>query len=145
MDLGRKPTAFYLIIMLLLSVFISGCEKENDPGPTIQMNLDCQKFQQDLITMDLDNLRNTLQAILDQFTPEPVEEDEFGHKENFELLLKLFNDECLALSFSMFCYACIETYPPITEIQVFFPDDGIKILDIRTSNSEALKFVNIHD
>lgn len=146
MDSGRVPAAYYLIIMLFLgALLLSGCGKERDPNPTSQINLDCQKFQQELILMDLDSLRNTLQPILDQFMPEPVEEDEFGHKENFDLLLNVLNEECSALSFSLFCYACIETYPPITEIQVFFPDDGIKILDIRTSDSEALTFVNIHE
>ena len=144
-NFGLKHTAYYLFVMLLPSLMIIGCFKESDPNLPAQINLDCYKFQQEMILMDLDSLRNTLQPILDLFTPEPVEEDELGHKENFMLLLNLLNEECSALSFSMSCYACIETYPPITEIQVYFPDDGIKILDIRTSDSEALEFLNIHE
>jgi len=115
----------YLITLLFLSFLISSCE--DGTGYT--------DFCDDLIVIDVDNIQSYVDDILDDLPPFPVQGDLLGHEEN----------PCLTASID--CYACIETFPPQSEIYVSIRDGGIveeRIIDIVTPDNRPMFFVGIH-
>ncbi len=77
----------------------------------------------------------------------PANGDPIGHKENLEKLIERLND-CPCIVAKEVCYACIETYPAQSEIEVEVTvreTTVTKIMDILTSEEKALEYLRSHD
>lgn len=77
------------------------------------------------------------------FSPMVTAEDAYGHEANLSLLIEeLDGIECLDAE--PVCYACIETYPPISQIRL--SSEGVsKVIFLRTSPERCMKFVGWRD
>jgi hypothetical protein len=62
-------------------------------------------------------------------------------------LVNRINSKCENISAELICYACIETYPPQSEILLTTDSVGASInrtIDILTPSKDKLSFVRIH-
>ncbi len=118
------------------------CNEERD-----DLRVDCINLSDGLLTMDSDMIRSDLNVLLGDLGPEPVENDDIGHRKNIDIFINRVNVACSNLKAELLCYACIKTYPPQSEIRIEIDTSGSKIyriIDILAPGDSVLLFVGIH-
>ncbi len=135
---------FILFSALLMTIHIS-CEK----GIYNQTyNINCNTVQNGIINSDADAIISEINKLVYDLPPKVTSFDEFGHKQNIDVFIERINKFCPSVTAKLICYACIETYPPQSEIElstISSDIEYIRILDIWTSPEEILRFRTIHD
>lgn len=131
-----KHLTVCLIIILLCS-----CKKEK------YETIDWYKFQTGLINFETEVVNVEISKYLNHTKPMPTETDEIGHRKNLEnLRVQIDNSGIITVEF--FCYACIKTYPPYSEIKIVTDSSGIainRVLDILTPENRKLEFTGMHE
>ena len=92
---------------------------------------------------DVHTVERWIDAYADPLRPRPSVDDPIGHEANLVELVRLL-DELDCLSAEVICYACIETYPPISEIRIS-TDENYKVVDLRTSEKGPMTFSGWHE
>ncbi len=100
-----------------------------------------------IIYNDVEYVRDKLDHIMDGLNPVYGNGDPIGHYDNLHIVTgELSRDDCLYAS--ILCYACIESYPPQSEILIQI-DDGEylyeKVIDIAMPLESEMYFVGMHD
>ena len=129
------------LIFLVIMIF-SSCDKD-DTNPYC----DWDSFKTGVIHTDKSMIENVIPKLLINTNPKPTENDLIGQKANIDNLINAINKSNV-LSAELFCYACIYTYPALSEITITTDSSGVsisRIIDIMTPNDNILKFVNVHD
>ncbi len=106
-------------------------------------NLDCNNFKTGIVQKNNEIIRAEIEKLTPDLNPVPTPEDDIGHMTNLQTLTERMNSNCEDISASVMCYACIETYPPISLILVEFTCDGDPItatVEIVTSKNDILRF-----
>ena len=80
--------------------------------------------------------------------PDNSEEDPIGHRKNFDTLIDLLEaDGNSGFEAELLCYACIETYPEISEILVRLDSANVEItrvIDVFTPRDDRLRCSGVH-
>jgi len=125
----------YLVYLLVFFSFIS-CEKLS--------NSDCEDLKSAFINEHFMELDQILSPILEEYTSEPINNDNLGHKENLLHFVDLLTEKCSDLALNLPCYACIYTLPPKSKITVNIQPNHQKTLSISTPEGGKLKLLSIH-
>lgn len=129
-----------LVVIITVSVIMS-CEKRND------FDINCKSLKKGILNNDESAIKSEISLLIKDLKPEPTTDDEWGHLNNFELLIDRIN-QCGEISAELFCYCCIKTYPPQSEILITTCSNGQKIqkiFDFMTSNDRNLVYLRMHD
>jgi hypothetical protein len=130
-----------LIVYVCLFFFLS-CEK--DPF----RHFDCEELISALTENDETAVKNEIEELTTDLAPDPQVNDPIGHKTNLQTLSDRINSHCTLLEATVSCYACIETFPALSEIQLEYELNGEKIekiVDIVTAENDILHFGGLHD
>ncbi len=131
------------IVFLTLALFALSCDKENSPV----LNLNCRNFKNGIINSDQDAVGKEISKLLKDLNSKPTVGDEIGHSANFDILLNRIN-QCEEIYAELFCYCCIKTGPPQSEILIKTYSKGQEvqqIIDIQTPEDGMLVYRTIHD
>jgi hypothetical protein len=131
-------------LALLSTIFfiLISCEKDGKIK-----NIECENFAEALIYLQSDSVKNVISKYTFDLNPNKKENDQFGHKENVDLLIERLNGHCDNIEVILGCYACIYTLPPQSEIIILTDSSGIEIkrvVDILTPNDGILRYAGIH-
>ena len=98
--------------------------------------------------MNSDAVKIEINELTADLKPSPTEDDNIGHRKNFEILINRINVNCEGISVSMICYACIKTLPAQTELKVIVDSSGFQVtrtIDITTPEKKILSCNRIHE
>lgn len=130
------------IFAILLILGLYACEKDKVG------NLDCLNFQTGIVERNEAVISDEIEKLTPDLEPLPTPEDLIGHMANLNTLVDRINYDCEEINASILCYACIETYPLQSEIEVEFNYENTTIriiLDIITSESDILRYGGMHE
>jgi len=116
----------YIIIFLTTLFFVSGCCKDDNTQD--QTGINCVEFKQNFLDYDKEAIRIIIDSLCQNYPPIPTQDDDLGHKENTVKLIEELNETCSDLVFVQKCYACLESYPPQSSIEVQLDSVGISII-----------------
>ncbi|MEA1881317.1 MAG: hypothetical protein U9N31_02815 [Candidatus Marinimicrobia bacterium] len=131
------------IALFILPFFISVCDDSN--GEEI-IEVNCGNLRTGLIYKDREKIGIEIDKMTDDLPPNPTKNDPIGHSENLTIITQSIHS-CDVLEAEIFCYACVETNPPQSEIMIKMDSAGVKIeriIDISTPSDKILKFSGIH-
>ena len=134
---------FRLVKVSILVICLCACEKDND-----DFNIDCNNLVEGIINMDSDAVRKEINELTVDLEPSPTEDDNIGHRKNFDLLINHLNSSCEQISAQMICYACVKTWPVQTELKVTVDSSGVPVtrtIDITTPENNILSCNRIHE
>ncbi len=129
------------LFFILLLVLVVSCDKDQAREISDLADLDCSLFQ----TRDIEPLKEFLNPILGQHLPFITSTDDYGNLLNMNKFVDDLNETCTEMTFELLCYACIETFPPLSELQINFADSTSTILDIVTHDDRGLEVLQFHD
>ncbi len=107
----------------------------------------CETLQDDLIGINVQNVKDHLNPWLADLNPGPTEDDPTGQSNNLASFVARLNDVC-NFDASMDCYVCIETLPAQTEIKLQIHSLGgivQRVIDISTPALSTMSIVNVHE
>jgi len=122
-------------LALALCLFIA-CE--NNENPTTH----CTDFKVGIIN---DN-KNLVSGAIDDWCSDLMPDSVLGHEENLNTLVQRIEDEC-DVTISIYCYACMESYPPQSRIVVNFVQFNVpysKSINIFKSYDDVLFFASMN-
>lgn len=138
-------TKTLFLLPLLLLCF--ACNSDDDvimpPNPVT----DCTTLCEAVAISETAIIRDEIAALTADLAPVITNDDPIGQKANLDTLVTRL-DNCSCFEASLVCYACIETFPPLSEIKVVLTHNGetqTKVFDIRTSETETLSFSGLHE
>ena len=138
-----KTKVLYLVIIFLITTI--SCDSEDD-NELIQ-KIDCDTLVSGLLNYNNDKLAPEFNKITGNLEPNPNNIDQIGHQQNLQKVVDELN-KCDLISSELLCYACIETYPPQSELLVSIDSSGQiveRIVDIRTPDDSIIRFVRVHE
>ncbi len=100
-----------------------------------------------IATNDDRSLRTIIDDICDEYKPNVTVNDPGGHQINLQKVIEDINNTFDCAEASLVCYACIETYPPISEIRIETTVDSVYyfvVLDILTPENSEMSFQDMH-
>lgn len=121
-----------VLIFLLLSCNIDSVEPNIDDEALVNGLIN---FNSDLVALEINKLTVDLKPKFD------------GHESNLNILIQRIELQT-SLTVVNFCYACIYTLPPLSEIELEVDSLGIlvsRIIDIQTPEKDALRFKGFHN
>ncbi|MCF8304196.1 MAG: hypothetical protein K9I94_13040 [Bacteroidales bacterium] len=104
-----------LITIGFILAFQLGCDKNNGDN---EVEIDCAKLHEGLVEMDEQKVAAEVNRAASNLYPVVSDKDQYGHKNNLNILITRIDDRCSEVEASLDCYACIETYPPKSKIKL---------------------------
>ena len=114
-----------------------GCSKNEDD----QSQVDCVKLKAALLNFNSEQLNFEVNKLTLDLLPIPSENDELGHINNLNTLIDRLNSNCPQIRASKLCYACIDTFPLLSESRlefIFLGDQFDRIIDVSTPSDGIL-------
>jgi hypothetical protein len=139
---NAKTMKIHILPYFLLLLF-AGCSK----GDAELSLLDCQSLETGLLTNDESLVKSQINLAAQDLMPSPTTDDPIGHEENLQTLVDIINNEC-NIEASIICYACIETYPLLSEILLKVNVNGQvteMVIDILTHEIQPMTFRSMHE
>jgi len=96
---------------------------------------------------DFDYMADYIDDIIEDLPPFPIPGDPLGHEENLFFLIDELRQQNDCLDVYIECYACIETFPPQSEIRIDVSDGGFSnaiIVDIATPDFDVMFVEGFH-
>lgn len=131
------PFTMKLISLLIVSVVLVllSCKQEEET---------CESLRANLISLNVSEVKGELDVWLGELSPDQGDPD--VHFQNLESFVDRLENDCM-LEGSIVCFACIETYPPQSEIKVILDSAGHqthRILDVLTPSDSVMTIRDIH-
>lgn len=129
---------FSLLSILFSGLLLIGCKDS--------VELPCQELREGLAEVDELVVENILNDLLKDLAPNPINDDLTGHRINLDLFVERLDDQC-GFEAYVECYACIETFPAISEVGINLDSSGLsvrRILDIRTPDESLMTVTGVH-
>jgi hypothetical protein len=129
-----------ILLGILFLVVLSSCTKDKIES------IDCELLTEALVNYNDEILKAEVDKLTIDLKPDVGSNDIYGHSKNLNTLIDRLNTGC-NIEASLFCYACIQTLPPQSEISILVDSSGTevcRIIDISTPEDEILKFSGIH-
>ncbi len=133
-----------LIAFFILPFFISVCD---DLAKNDRKEVNCRNLELGLIHKDYEKIGTELDKLTEDLSPNPTASDPIGHSENLVGFTEQLMKTCEELEVKIFCYACVETNPPQSELTIQLDSSGTiieRIIDIMTPSYNTLGFNGIH-
>lgn len=132
-----------LVLISVIFLIFNSCKKEEN-----KESIDCVNFAEALVYLKSDSVKIVIDKLIQDLNPDKKENDQWGHKENVNLLIKRLNAKCTNVTAFLGCYACMKTDPPQSEIILSVDSSGVvvkRVVDILTPYADVLKYVNVHE
>jgi hypothetical protein len=129
------------ILICGLVLMLVSCGKE------IVNNPDCDNLISGMAGQDEQLVKTEIEKLTADLVPKPLAEDPLGHSANLNELVSRLNSQCNDVVASVVCYACIETYPAISEIKMEYTVSGnLKscIIDLMTPENDIMRYAGMH-
>jgi hypothetical protein len=121
-----------LIFLILFSCFVISCKKSSDTPR-------CEEFREKMMNNDKEAVKKIITRYIDGLSSQKYT------AQNLHNLLKAISRQC-GIQGELLCYDCIETLPTQSEIVLRFSSPTIaKVIDISYTNTNTMKFVNMHE
>ena len=101
---------------MLISVAATSCS-DNEPDLSIS-GVDCDRLSNSFIDEDYTYAAPIIDSICLTLPASPTSSDPLGHEINSNTLIQKLNANCDDLTFSLICYACLESFPLQSSILV---------------------------
>jgi len=115
----------YFSLLILGVLFFTGCYDEENDEVLEQLSDNCIELEEDFIVMDRDAIKIVIDSLCQQYPPQSVENDPLVHSDNTNALIEELNENCENLNYILRCYACLESYPPQSIIDVEIDSSGM--------------------
>ena len=128
----------FLLSVLLLGFVWNGCRD------TVELH--CKELREGLAEADVEKVADELNDLLSDLSPNPTNDDLTGHRLNLDEFVERLDDQC-GFEVNVECYACIETFPVISEVGIDLDSSGFsirRILDIRTPGDGLMTVTGVH-
>jgi hypothetical protein len=120
------------LFLLLFAFFASACKKSSDTPR-------CEEFREKMMNNDKEAVKTIITRYIDGLSSQKYT------AQNLDNLLKTINSQC-GIGGEVLCFDCIETLPSQSEIVLRFSSPTIeKVIDISYTNTNTMKFVNLHE
>jgi len=109
--------------------------------------LDCSKFKDGILNNNEQMVGNEIDQLCVDLYPNITNSDPEGQQGNLYKLADRINTNC-EITATVYCYNCIETNPPQSELKIELMVDTtliVKYLDIIGTNNHMLKFAGMHE
>lgn len=129
-----------ILVIILSLIFLTSCEEDRIES------VECELITEALVNYNSENLKAEVDKLTIDLKPHISDNDSYGHRENLNTLIDRLNSQCDNFEASLFCYACIETLPPQSEISILVDSSGTdvyRIIDISTPEDDNLSFVGV--
>jgi hypothetical protein len=137
-----KETLMKIGLVILVTIFLSvSCAKNGS------FKSNCQSLEEGILNDDESAIKSEMSILTKDLKPHPTTDDEWGHLNNFKLLIERLN-QCKEINAALLGYCGIDTYPPQSEILITTYSNGQqiqKIFDIVTSKDTVLVYSGMHD
>jgi len=132
-----------LFFLLILTIY-AGCSKSKGDA---NQSINCAELKQTMINDDVASVKELINEIAATINA-PIGLNEFDtYKFLIDELVKRIKTNC-AITVEVFCYGCIDTLPPQTEIRLKFIT-GLtsieKTLDLIVTDDNKVRCLNMHD
>ena len=112
------------IILFALFFVAFGCDKVDKPEVINQINVEALKkalYEYNPVTYQYDSqtVYAEIKKLMTDLKANPTAEDREGHAENVNILIERLN-KLDGFTANLFCYSCISTNPPKSEISIQF-------------------------
>lgn len=124
-----------------LVLILASCGKE------AIIDTDCDNLISGMAGHDELIVKTEIGKLTSDLVPLPLADDSLGHNANLNELVSRLNNKCSDVVASVVCYACIYTYPVISEIKVEYTFNGNPnscIIDIMTPENDILRYAGMH-
>lgn len=104
----------------------------------------CESLSADLIEFKVSAVKDELDPWLGELLPD--QEDPDVHLQNLQSFIHRLENDCM-LEGNIVCFACIETYPPQSEVSIMIDSSGHqthRILDVLTPSDSVMTIRDIH-
>ena len=146
MMINQKKNDIKLFLFLtIITLLIMSCKGEGEGE--IEININCSNLEFALVNKDAELMNSEINNLVQDLTPKPTQTDEIGHFNNLNILIDRLNDKCGNITVSKICYACIDTGPAQSEINIKLDSVGNqieRIVDIWTPHDGILKSNRMH-
>jgi len=128
-------------VLLSIALFHNSCrhkeESKLDPPTTIS----CGTLENGLIFGNEETIETEINELSKNYPPVPTADDEIGHKKNLDSIIVELNNQCQNFVAELGCYACVESYPPISVINLTLDSAGIEVqrgIGLRTPKNDFM-------
>lgn len=135
----KLPFTLYLSLLLFLA---PSCYEQDKVYLTLPMLINCDGLIEGMLAKDIDATKAIMTPLLVSYPPVPVADDELGHEANLNDLVAELNS-CAGLTAEIYCYACLESFPPQSRVDFTIDSAGVAVpryMYIRTPGYEAMVF-----
>jgi len=133
-----------IISLSIFTLMLISYSKNDDDN---QSFISCANLRTALFNFNSEQLNIEVNKLTTDLVPTPMMNDEIGHLKNLNELIERLNTNCKAIIATKECYACIETYPVLSEIKIEIDSSGIqieRIIDISTPEDGVLMSLRMH-
>lgn len=123
-----------LIVLLLSTIFLGSCRKENT-------NNDCSSLKTGIQADDISEVKKAVTSFINGLPNKGYSES------NIQLLSQHLSSSC-NVTVESTCFDCIKTLPSRTEIRIAVTTGGVtiaKTIDLSYTRANKIVFHNMHD
>ncbi len=141
------PIDMKLLTLLICSVLFLMLSCKIEPTEYNEQEVTfCEILQPGLLYFNLMEVSDVLNLWLSDLQPKPTTEDPIGHLNNLTSMVERLKSDC-HFDASIECYACIETYPGQSEVNIMIDSSGYvlkRVVDIWTPEDRVMSVHYIH-
>jgi hypothetical protein len=133
---------FFVIAIVTVLVTVSCRRADNDRQAARVSNINCELLQNAMVNNDVAQVRTAITAFIAGLYTDVYTEP------NLNELIRLIENTCNSIDGELFCFNCIKTLPPQSEIILRLNVGGttiVKVIDLSSTPANKMKFVNMHD
>jgi hypothetical protein len=133
----------FLIIAVIAVLATGSCRRSGtDPQSSRLSGVNCERLKNAMINHDVDEARVAITEFIANLY------SDLHTEANVNELVRLIENSCGTIDAALFCFACIDTLPPQTEIILRLKIGGqtiVKVIDLSYTPANRLKFVSMHN
>lgn len=136
-----------LLSAFMFALLFSSCDNSVDSKPNAWDQVNFENVKNGLINYQEDTVRFELNKVFSIMKPVVAADDEFGHKNNFNLFINEFNTRTASMDMELLCYSCIKTFPAQSELSVKINIGGgilTRIINVSTPEDSSLSMIGMH-
>ena len=141
----KKNMKSFILIVSGILLLCMGCVEGTTPVDETEITY-CEILKTNLVIVNEPLVKEVVDQMLSVLAPAPTGDDPIGHMQNFNTFIDRLKNEC-HFDARNICYACIETFPVMSEVGIIVDSSGIeveRVLDLRTPATGVMTLTNIH-
>jgi hypothetical protein len=133
----------FFVVVIFAVLAISGCRRgENEPQSARLSSANCERLKNAMVKHDVDEARAAITAFIAALYSDVYTEA------NINELMRFIENSCGSIDADLFCFSCIDTLPPQTEIILRLKMGSVtivKVIDLTYTPANKIRFANMHN